>query len=441
MIAYFLNIILFSFCFWLLYKIFFAKETFFELNRVYLIVVPVLIVILPFISLNIFESMVESDTTFLSATNLNELVLSSAESSAGELNSTGFQLSIFYIVFGIYFLGVAYKLVVFGRKIVHLQQLKTSGEKRSFQKIDYIQLSDSQEAFTFFNEIYVGDQFSTDTLNMILKHEQIHRKQKHSIDILFYELLKIVCWFNPFFYFLQHEIKEVHEFLADQKTAENNKTEYAQTILNTVFETTHFSMTNSFFINNSTKKRIMMLHKNQSKPKSLLRYFTIIPLVFGMLFYVSCAEDRDDQREDDTEQIMDENDSKTKNAIEETETTESVPFDAVDVLPAFPDRERDGDKEINKQNFNQDVQEFIGENFNKDVLEDVSSEMIRIYAQFQINPEGEVKIIKVRTDEKVLEKETTRVLNKLPTMQPGEADGEKVTISYTLPISFKNSAD
>ena len=65
-----------------------------------------------------------------------------------------------------------------------------------------------------------------------MKHELFHIQQKHSWDIIYLELLTIICWLNPFFYFIKKEIKVIHEFLADQYASDQqNKGEYAELLL------------------------------------------------------------------------------------------------------------------------------------------------------------------------------------------------------------------
>jgi bla regulator protein blaR1 len=47
-------------------------------------------------------------------------------------------------------------------------------------------------------------------------HELAHISQRHSLDILFIELITIVAWINPLLYLYRKSIQLNHEFLADE---------------------------------------------------------------------------------------------------------------------------------------------------------------------------------------------------------------------------------
>ncbi len=80
-----------------------------------------------------------------------------------------------------------------------------------------IEIPESKEAFTLFNYIFIGKDIDPLSRKQILTHERIHVKQKHTWDLLFFEFLRIVMWFNPFIYIFQKQTSIVHEYLADQK--------------------------------------------------------------------------------------------------------------------------------------------------------------------------------------------------------------------------------
>ena len=60
-----------------------------------------------------------------------------------------------------------------------------------------------------------------------------------------------------------------------------------------------------------------------------------------------------------------------------------------------------------------------------------------IYTQFVIDKEGKVSNIKVRANNKTLDKEAKRVVGKIPDFIPGEHEGKKVGVKYSLPIKFQ----
>src|SRR5690606_29004922 len=99
----------------------------------------------------------------------------------------------------------------------------------------------------------------------ILHHEAVHIKQKHYLDLLWFELLRIVFWFNPLVYFYQKRITETHEYIADSVVAVPNKKDYYLQLLTQTFETTKITFTNTLYNQSFVKERIVMLQKTKSK--------------------------------------------------------------------------------------------------------------------------------------------------------------------------------
>lgn len=67
-----------------------------------------------------------------------------------------------------------------------------------------------------------------------------------------------------------------------------------------------------------------------------------------------------------------------------------------------------------------------------------------VYVAFIIKPDGSVEEVRVRQsdlkgkgkDKKLLENEAMRIIQSLPKWTPGEQDGKKVTVNYSIPIKF-----
>jgi bla regulator protein blaR1 len=96
-----------------------------------------------------------------------------------------------------------------------------------------IEVPNSTIACTFYKTIFLGDKLSEAERHQILSHELVHVKQKHSLDLLFFELYKIIFWFNPLIYIYQSRIATLHEFIAD---AEVVQTTEKKDLLRTTFK-------------------------------------------------------------------------------------------------------------------------------------------------------------------------------------------------------------
>ena len=138
--------------------------------------------------------------------------------------------------------------------------------------------------FHFGNSIFINKQLhSLDELQEIVRHEFVHVKQKHSIDILWSELLCIVSWYNPFSWLLKRSIRQNLEFIADCKVLESgmNKKEY-QYLLLKVIGNNHFSIATKFNFS-SLKKRIAMMNKMKTARMHIVKFLFILPLVAVLL--------------------------------------------------------------------------------------------------------------------------------------------------------------
>ena len=121
----------------------------------------------------------------------------------------------------------------------------------------------------------------------VLLHEQTHIDQKHTLDILFFEIMQIIFWFNPFYYLIKKSVKLNHEFLADQKVISlQNPVNQYQNILLQFAGSTQYSVTSN--INYSlTKKRLKMMTKRTSKVKSITWILALIPVILGLVLFLS----------------------------------------------------------------------------------------------------------------------------------------------------------
>lgn len=62
----------------------------------------------------------------------------------------------------------------------------------------------------------------------------------------------------------------------------------------------------------------------------------------------------------------------------------------------------------------------------------------KVYVRFCVTKNGKVAQVSIaRGVDPILDRESVRVVSKLPTWQPGEQRGEKVNVWYTVPINFK----
>ncbi|MEC3907524.1 M56 family metallopeptidase [Tamlana sp. 2201CG12-4] len=264
--------------FYLCYKLFLQRDTFFVSNRSFLLAGLISAFLIPFIVIPVYveRSPILFDNLPLDTTN-------------AITQTTGGAISLIDIAFYIYIAGVILFLGKFLIQLISLLTIliKNQGTKRG--RYTYIKTSSASSPFSFFNWIvYNPDLFNKSELEQILTHEKVHAYQHHSIDILLTQLACIVLWFNPFMWLYNKDLKQNLEFIADQNAQckTSCKKSYQYTLLKTSMPTHQLALTNNFY-NSLIKKRIVMLHKSKSKKRNQLKYLLILPLLG--LFIMSFA--------------------------------------------------------------------------------------------------------------------------------------------------------
>lgn len=287
MLHYIIQTIAFQLFFLIVYDVFLKKETFFNWNRAYLLATAILSFVIPLIKINQLQSVVAQEYII----NLPEVIigeLSKQNLTSNTIETVGLetsQISIWQVVF---YLGMIFSAFLFLFKISKIFRLITKNPKLKKGNLLIVNILNSRDAFSFLNYVFLGEKINPEEKATILTHEQVHVKQKHTLDLLFFEALRIVFWFNPLVYMYQNSISALHEFIADSKVSKQlDASQYYQNLLSQVFDTNKVSFINSFYKQSLIKKRIIMLSKSKSKQHQLLKYALLIPLVFSMLIYSS----------------------------------------------------------------------------------------------------------------------------------------------------------
>lgn len=154
-------------------------------------------------------------------------------------------------------------------------------------KVTLVLVDDLISPHTFWNYIFINkEEYNTNKIETELyTHELTHALQKHTFDILLIELLQIIFWINPTFIFLKKAIKLNHEFLADNKviTKHKNTTKYQYLLLNrATWNNEYYLASNLNYL--LTKKRLLMMTKQSSRTKILLKKLAVIPVIAGFAF-------------------------------------------------------------------------------------------------------------------------------------------------------------
>ena len=267
-------IILYSF-----YKLFLERENMHVFKRYYLLGSLVLAFIIPLV---VFTNYIPASTSSIPTVLSGDTVITWEEQKA-------FNYPI-VILGSIYGLGVLFFTFLFGKNLRSMLFRIKKNPKVKNDNTTNVLLRDSVVPHTFFSYIFLQKQkFEANEIpEEVLLHEVAHAQQKHSIDVVLIELLRIVFWFNPILYFVMRSIKLNHEFLADQAVLkEGIPTPVYQNIL-LAFSSSAPSPQLANSINYSfIKKRFTVMKTQTSKKAIWLRSLLIIPLLSLLLFSFS----------------------------------------------------------------------------------------------------------------------------------------------------------
>lgn len=288
-----------------------GKETFFRLNRIVLLSIIMSVLIIPALNITLpkpdFSDIWDEELSYtpINTEPLNPIPLdivdeeSSAEATQMPLIPSEEQILIEYpeeptpfpwhqIIIGIYLLGLAWRVGLFvWQMLLFSKEIKRGVRHRDQYGNKITILSGDFVPYSFFHHIVISVKDYEQMRTPILVHEQAHAKLGHSWDIMLLEILCAIQWFNPFCYMLARELRCVHEYEADNEVLNHgiDATQYQQLLLIKAVGKQLQSFANNFN-RNSLKKRIIMMNKQKSNKRLMLRgLFLPLALVIAVIAY------------------------------------------------------------------------------------------------------------------------------------------------------------
>ena len=449
--------------FFAFYALLLSKETFFHLNRIYLVAASLLSFFIPLIQSNWVKS--------LFITQQVQYTIYSSPILLYKLKPTENILTLGNVFQGLY---VAVTVVLALRLLWQIVVIKNTIKKPQ-----------PSAAYSFFKKISLGNNLLNP--DVIAAHEEVHARQWHSVDVLIIEGVMIINWFNPVVYLYRFAIKYIHEFIADRQVLQSgtDKTDYALLLLSQTFDTPTNGLVSNFYSSSLLRQRIIMLQKNKSKRIALAKYGMSVPL-FMMMLILSSATVNNSQAvtafNKGAEKIFRTPASQSMLLVANpdkkilTETLKGLTTNVLtDEINTHEDSEEymqrvDASKLVAVKNYSLSIDdanstaqqkvvftpierqpEFPGgiEKFyellraNIKYPEDMRENRIegKVFIQFVVEKDGSVTGLKtLRAPGYGSEEETERVLSSLPKWNPGYQNGNAVSVRYIMPIDFKLEA-
>jgi len=278
-----------SFCLaivFLFYQVVLRKLTFYNANRWYLASYTFLSFFIPLINIT---PVLEKNS--FNANKIVQLIPTVNESGLGMNDSTSAPLIFSFSTWGpaerllvALLVGATIFLLRFIFRFLSFYRMRRDAQLVFNKGMKLYQVNDNIIPFSFGNSVFINSELHTEEeLREIIRHEYVHVKQKHTIDIIWSEWLCIVNWYNPFAWLIRSAIRQNLEFIADNKVLEKGvDRKHYQYLLLKVIGNNHLSIAQKFNFS-SLKKRIAMMNTLRSAKLNLTRFLFVLPLLAVIL--------------------------------------------------------------------------------------------------------------------------------------------------------------
>ncbi len=263
---------------YLFYWVLLRRLTFYNWNRWYLLVYSMVVFFIPFV--DVFELLQQHGLQ--NAAVISYIPALPAVNQVMATPETGINWWVVYAV-----VIAAGSVLMLGRLLVQflsLSRLKSSAVLLSDGEVKLYHVDKKIIPFSTRSAIYVNRHLHSEhELKEIIRHEFIHVKQRHSLDLWWGELLCILNWYNPFAWLIRKAMRQNLEFIADHQVLQSglDRKQY-QYLLLKVTGIAPFCIAANFNFS-SLKKRIVMMNKNKSANVHLMRFLFILPLLVVVL--------------------------------------------------------------------------------------------------------------------------------------------------------------
>ena len=407
-LPYFLTASLYLLLFYGCYVLLLRQNTFFGLNRAYLLVSIVLSTTLPFIEL-------PSGTTESLPVGIITLPAFVVKSK----RATWSQDQWFWLIYG---LGVAVMSLRLGlnlRAVFRLIKRGTAERKSAYTLVRLPEDLSLTPSFSFGRYLVLNHADALTEPDVLLRHEEAHIRQHHTADVLFLEIVQVAFWFNPAVWLYKRALQEVHEFLADRAVLKTPQPDYPHQLVAYALNVSSTALITPFVSKSTLKQRIVMLHKPQTHRRALLGYVLVLPLA---ALLTMCSQSERDQPQSEANQARLASPSRTVKV-------EGKVYDLVEDAPQFPG----GIKKL---------REYLAQNLRYPESAQKAKVEGRVFVRFIVTKEGDI------TDVQILkgigygaDAEAVRVVKNMPRWKPAKQGGQAVNVQFNLPINFQLEED
>ncbi|RIV18735.1 M56 family peptidase [Fibrisoma montanum] len=400
-----LFLLLFYGCYWLLLR----RHTFFGLNRMYLLASLVASLALPWI-----------DVPNQASQTLTVNVMTLPTISVGATTESLDLVSLPMLLWLVYGIGVVFMLFQLGRNVWWVHQIINRGQRHSVSTYIGIRLPDDVvSSFSFGPYLVLNRSDALAADEAVLRHEEAHIQQMHTIDVLLVEFMRAAFWFNPVLWLYKRSLQQVHEYLADQAASRlMSSSDYARTLVAYSLNVPVAALTTAFVSISNLKQRIHMLQKPATHRRALLSYAAV--LIPATLLWMCTQKD--------TELTSEKGETIEVNQPARQAGVDGEIYTVVENQPEFT-----GGME--------GLMEYLSKNIRYPAAAERANVQGRVFVNFVVTKEGDIADVKLLKGIGFgADEEAIRVVQKMPRWKPGSQSGEPVNVRFNLPINFQLKA-
>ena len=290
-----------------LFRLFFRKDTLFRTNRFLLLMGTVVCTSLPLLQIDVPQYttlqlpitavrhlLTEKDVNIERKGSVDEkhlfgetnlFVAGKGDDTEENHANVIHTIPVTLLLGGCYFIGalVVFTFLLFST--IRMRRLIHSYPACNYGKYKLIICPEKIVSFSWGNTIVLSQEDYERNPGEILLHEQMHLQHRHTWDLLWMECIMILHWFNPAAWLLMRELREVHEYEADNGVINNgiDATEYQLLLVKKSVGTRLYSMANGFN-HSKLKKRITMMLKRRTNNWARLKLLLFVPVAAGTLY-------------------------------------------------------------------------------------------------------------------------------------------------------------
>jgi TonB family protein len=435
--------------FYIVYLILLSRDTSYGRNRVFILLSILSAQILPFIT---FQTLKPLNIQFFGKF-LSEVFVTASANTTRSVPTGTASPAILHTVYSIYIIVALIYIIKLLIDLINLIFLILRQRNQGSRIIRFHGFNTS--GFSAMGYIFINSRLSPEDAGEIIRHEQNHLKQNHFVDIIFIEIIKALQWFNPVVYLFNRSLRAIHEYQADQECLSSGVpiVNYQSLLLNQVFKSRAFNLTNSFSNPSLIKKRMLMMTKKRTSDFAALKMVMVVPVATVVFLAISAYREIPNTSVKQLVPVIMSQNSESEFRFElmappppppppastkATESKENVgsaieesmdepdrePFVVVEEMPSFPG----GDSALLK---------YIGEHTRYPEVAKTNNIQGRVVVRFCITAKGSVnKVSVLKGVDPELDKEAIRVVTSLPLFMPGKQGGKPVPVWYMVPITF-----